>query len=226
MEEEGNVKAAHFKRFYDVYTALPATFDPSLQVASNPNTTEVPVVPPTDPEEVLAETRLRPGRITNKVTLLWAHLFNVRYRMLLTDLQHALSLPLAVDANRHPVAPGTAGAQATPRSNLVTWVYEDMLQQVGSVRGLAGILVTLNQTDLATDGNAGPTFELPFSLDLPDRPQDRWDVHRALNKTTQSLVASLQGVTTDANLKDTLTQIGTDADKRLKEIDPLAATGF
>jgi hypothetical protein len=55
---------------------------PAQSVPGNPNTLHHPS------EDAAAEL----GRITDPTTRLWANLFNVRYRMLLTNLAHALHL--------------------------------------------------------------------------------------------------------------------------------------
>jgi Dyp-type peroxidase family len=231
-----DIYAAHFKRFYDIYAALPNSFDPSLPVASNPNTTSVPRVPPADVGGAWEEAKYRNSRITQEVTLLWAHLFNVRYRMLLTDVAHALLLPRAVGANGKPVLVGTPGSTATPRTDLVQWAFLDMKDSAGSLKALAPILNGLDRTDVITDGKAGPPFEMPFSLALPDRPADRWRYHRDLLIVTQDFVGQLLGKVTDPALVGVLQSIQGEisdpaapadpARSRLARLEQLAASGF
>ena len=92
-------------------------------MATNPNTT-VPLMPPwnqaSDPETALQEQKERPGRITNKITLLWAHLFNIRYRILLAELHHYLLLRNDnVD-------------QQAVRARLVKWAFKEMNGRLNS----------------------------------------------------------------------------------------------
>src|SRR5205823_756486 len=93
--EDTSSDNSHFRRFLAVYQQFPDGLEPALPVAANPNTT-VPLCPSpiqtTDLETALQEQRNRPGRITNPATLLWGHLFNVRYRILLAELHHYLLL--------------------------------------------------------------------------------------------------------------------------------------
>jgi hypothetical protein len=212
----------HFGRFLLIYRAFPNTFDPSLPVASNPNTTAVPVIPPTDVEGAEDESKYRNSRITQAQTLLWAHLFNVRYRMLLTDIIHALSLPTGnLDSCCKPAPAGAQNPIPSPRSTLVRWAFADMKM----LSRLAPILNSLDRTDVVTDGKAGPPFELPYSLDLPDRHSDRWLVHRGLLRITQKLAEQLLKQVTDPtqhNLLEDITDPTAASDKvreRLKEVE-------
>jgi hypothetical protein len=41
-------------------------------------------------------------------------------------------------------------------------------------------LVTLDRTDLAADGKAGPPFEMPYTLLLPVKPVSRWRMQQDL----------------------------------------------
>jgi hypothetical protein len=212
MATPGDIAAAHFKRFYDIYKNLPNDFDPSLPVPSNPNTTDVPLVPPPDLDGQQSELKLRPGRITNVVTKLWANLFNVRYRMLLAELEHRLSVPDQPDAQNQ-------------RDKLVEWIFADMKDRKGSLKGLAAVIVGLDRTDLVTDGKAGPTFELPFSLELPDRARERWEMHRDLNKAVLEIVGKLRP-NADATQKPILDDVEKDAKQRLTDIDMFAGGPF
>ena len=86
--------------------------------------------------------------------------------MLLAQLAHALTLP-------------TTDAAAGPlRSRLIKWVYGEMVDRQGesSLPDLARKLTTL---PLGMDPKqmAGPPFELPYSLAVPDRGPDRWRLH-------------------------------------------------
>jgi Ferritin-like len=172
------VANAHYKRFYDIYAAFPdSDFTPSLPVPTNPNTTDP--LRPADAAESWREDELAPGRITNSVTQHWAHLFNIRYRMLLSELTHLLSIPAAT-LNGKAVTAVTAGATPTPRATLIKWAYADMHSPIVSLASLAEILTHLDRTDVAAAGKAGPPFELPYTLEMPDRARDRWQVHTEL----------------------------------------------
>lgn len=218
----------HFGRFLKLYRAFPNNFDPSLPVASNPNTSAIPDRPPSDVEGAWQESKLRNSRITQAQTLLWAHLFNVRYWMILTNISHALSLPAGnLDGCCKPAPAGASKTIPSPRKTLVGWALNDMRL----IARLAPILNSLDRTDVVTDGKAGPPFELPYSLDLSDRPSDRWFLQRDLLRTTQALAGKLLEQVTDSNKRKLLERITNPAAPtdevrgRLKEIDQQAAIG-
>src|SRR5260370_38389158 len=115
--------------------------------------------------------------------------------MLLTDLTHALHLsgPLQ-DQSGTP----------TSRGHLRDWAFTEM--RVG-IRGIAQTLTTLplKQTpDPADPTHAGPPFELPYTLALPDDERDRWRLHLALLDTSLGLIGDIEAPSGPSNL---LTQV-------------------
>lgn len=153
---------SHFRRFLTIYEAL-AELEPAEQdrvsrpVVENPSTRTIE-----DPEACL-----------------WAHLFNLRYRMLLVNLAHAFELA---------DAPGDA-ASANPRGGLVNRTFAEMYN-------LRAIAATLVELPAGADGStrAGPPFEMPYSLELPRHEHDRWLLHRDLIEAAAALIRQLQGV--------------------------------
>lgn len=197
---------SHFDRFLRIYTAFPetegpyasVTWVPTLSVPSNPSTLHHPS---TDP----ATER---GRITHPTTRLWAHLFNVRYRMLLLDLAHALHRPERLQQ----------GGVPTARGHLVDWTFQEMRGlQPRFKSGLRGIARTLTSLPLKeTPGpldpaNAGPPFELPYTLALPGDERARWRLHLALLDTSRDLVARIRAKGGTGQVLDELTQLDTEA---------------
>ncbi len=217
------VALAHYKRFFDIYKAFPDSSDAiTFPVPDNPNTTDPPTLPIPDAEGHLREDQLKGGRITRAETLSWAHLFNVRYRMLLAELSHALLMPVAT-VNGVPAVASAAGAVPTPRPTLAQWVYEDMKSATASLKNLAAQIVLLDRTDAPMDGKAGPTFELPYTLDLPDRAIDRWQLHNDLAAASVNIVNKLKELD-PAN--QTLTDIASELEDRQTAIAANASSPF
>jgi len=79
----------------------------------------------------------------------------------------------------------------TARRTLIRWIYEDMADTPSALRALADHLMELKLADGAAE-NAGPPFELPYSLALPDQPPERWRLHLDLLAGSQALVKELQ----------------------------------
>jgi hypothetical protein len=155
---------SHFGRFLQIYRAFPGkrSWDPSRKVANNPTT---------DMDDRSA------SRIRNRDALKWAHLFNLRYRMLLMFLTHSF----AVEA--------PAGhRENTPRALLITWTFGEMY----NLRSIAEILMSL-PLDQSRVHFAGPPFEMPVSLALAAREPDRWRLHRDLMLASQHCVDELLG---------------------------------
>ena len=183
---QGAPAPSHFDRFIGIWTAFPetegaagsVTWTPTRPVPSNPNTLPQPIT----------DAALEHGRITHPTTRLWAQLFNTRYRMLLVDLAHAL----------HLSGPMTAAGTTTVKGHLRNWTFLEMTGQPrAGLRGIAKALATmpLKATSAPADpANAGPPFELPYTLALPDNERDRWRLHLALLDTSRELIGSIQTV--------------------------------
>jgi ferritin-like protein len=172
---------SHFDRFLDIYLAFPdpadggaaAEWTPALPLPTNPTTGPVPDGNADDESGVISH----PG------SRRWAHLFNLRYRMLLVYLLHAL----------HRDEPIERGGVLTPRGHLRDWVFLEMRgRPQAGLRGLARKLTTLPRTTAGTATVAGPPFELPYTFSLPDRERDRWHLHLTLIESSRTLIDAIR----------------------------------
>jgi hypothetical protein len=118
--------------------------------------------------------------ITHSESVLWAHLFNVRYRMVLTYLSHAFKLSGAL----------VRVGQLTARGYVVNSTFGEMY----TLRALANILVQSPLSATGGDQVAGPTFEMPYSLELPDDEPNRWRLHRDLLIASRTLQGRLHAM--------------------------------
>jgi hypothetical protein len=154
---------SHFERFVEIYQAFEVNagspaWNPVRAVPVNPTTSRV------DATASRQKPDFQPTPITSQASLRWANLFNVRYRMLLTFLTH--SFRLARD-----VAPDEA--------NLRGAVMHRIFGEMYNLKAIAGILVCMPLTDKAGDPRrAGPTFQMPYSIELPPDEVDCWRLHR------------------------------------------------
>ena len=178
---------AHFKRFLDIYRQFPPE-----------NAGDSPTFPaPTDPNTAFPPNA---STIIHPVTRRWAALFNLRYGILLSALSHALHTPVSTD-----------------RDLLMSWVFEEMIQSVGSIKDLCGKLLTLDMDEL-TGRRAGGPFELPPSMSWPDRDQDWWLLHLDAIHCSRQLV-DLLAQPTDPLLTGILDRDGrTPTEGRRKDI--------
>jgi hypothetical protein len=154
---------SHFERFLDIYRAFPE--DDGWQATRN-----VADNPSTDP--AAPADRL----ILGDAARAWADLSNLRYRMLLTALAHAYRMERPADVTTR-----------TPRGLLVSWTFGEMY----NLRTIAGVLMTLPLRP-TSDRLAGPPFEMPYSLVLPDRDRDCWRLHMDLLHASQRCTATLR----------------------------------
>ena len=180
---------SHFDHFIAIYKAFPET-DPEVGDVPWVPTRPVPVNPSTLPDPD-SDPDIESGRITHPTTRLWAQLFNVRYRMLLLDLAHYLHLsgPLL-----------NAQGETLPRGHLHAWTFEEMRS---GVRAIGRRLTRLPRRESGGADAAGPPFELPYTLTLPDRERDRWRLHLTLLDTSGFLIGNLETtVGNDAILDD------------------------
>ena len=153
--------SSHFERFLAIYLDFPESigagadfWEPALAVPCHPNTS---------PAEI-ADEYLELGRISHPVSVLWARLFNLRYRMLLSFLQQSLLTRRTDDETRQA------------RSQLIEWTFSEMFRMTELSHN---VLTKLPRKlpDMTEEGRpllAGAPFELPYTLLVSDRDRDRW----------------------------------------------------
>lgn len=178
---------SHFERFFEhIYkpfkALIVASENPTLPVTENPNTTFAPEQQPSmlNMLEVIEEAHATKGRITNSRARAWAHLFNFRYRLLLAFLSHFIRL------NRSDLYVTTEDRKGdrTERGLLLIWTFNEMRR----LKKIAGKLVQLPKDEPPGQILAGPPFELPYTLNLPEREADRWRVHLDASRAAVRLV--------------------------------------
>lgn len=154
----------HFGRFLTVFRAFPETgWVPTRRVPADPVSKSGPTP--------------NPSEIVNPRSRAWAELSNVRYRMLLINIAHALSEPF--------VEGGTAAT--SDRTALIGWSFDEMM----FTARIANLLVTLPRGDKTKPERAAPTFEMPYSLSLPDFPDGRWRMHADLLAQAATILETL-----------------------------------
>ena len=166
---------SHFSRFLDIYLEWKALeddpdFSPARPVVTNP------VV-----EESIGEPAPRGARtvITHEASFYWAHLLNVRYRLLLSGLTHLFEVS------------GTAtAARPGGRGELIAMVFGEMYK----LRAISSVLVDLPvRDDVSADLEAaGPPFAMPYTLLVPTREPDRWRWHRSMLVASGGILARLE----------------------------------
>lgn len=158
------LEKSHFGKFLNIYRHFPddGEWAPSRNLARNPTT---------DQDAPLDQ------RITNTLALLWAGLFNLRYRMLLMFLAHAFRIEAPLKASGR-----------TPRGLLLSWAFGEMY----NLRSITEILMALPLHETDEGLLAGPPFEMPYSLSLGVREADRWRLHRDLLLASQQYVQALR----------------------------------
>jgi len=174
-------ETSHFKRFLNIYRAWSAIakkdpkFDPSRPVVTNP------IVEDSLPEKQarIDASSTATNTITDPTTFYWAHLLNVRYRMLLTGLMHVFHVAGSLASTTKPSA----------RGQLITLIFSEMYK----VRALCGLLVTMpvHRGGDPSKHSAGPPFQMPYTLDIPERESDRWRWHRDLLFAARDLLDEL-----------------------------------
>lgn len=162
---------SHFDRFLDVYQDMEKVsgWSPTRQCPHNPVTSYI-------------------GKETDKInehktyikcaySRTWAELFNVRYRMLLTCIAHSFRL----QRNSRPDVPDV-------RSATLHRTFGEMY----NIKTISQILFRLPLTDNPKDERrAGPPFQIPYTLALPDDDGDCWKLQRDLLVTAVNLATGL-----------------------------------
>ena len=171
---------SHFERFFALYRTVDDLIRTGVQVArplaTNPNTTPKPTGPVSPGIDAAVEATRSPGRIGNRRARVWAQLFNLRYRLLLGQLAHVLQL----DGAHYR----TPNGDRTERGLLLLGTFDEMRH----LAQIAGKLVTLPLDEPAGTLRAGPPFELPYTLGLPEDERQRWRMHLEVSRAAGWLV--------------------------------------
>jgi hypothetical protein len=175
---EANSKAddgapSHFARFLRIFRNFPKdkSWSPSRNVPVDPYVTS-------SVEEGEGGAAASMGTpISHPETVLWAHLFNLRYDALLKNLLHTFEYPSSVSEL----------SQLTPRGLLLHATFGEMY----NLRALSEILVQMPLSSDKPELMAGPPFQVPFTLKLPVDSVDRWQWHLDLLQSSIGLVERL-----------------------------------
>lgn len=192
--ETSEFSASHFGRFLQIYRDFPAHKQWDPSKGVARNPTTNSYAP-------------KARQITDKQTLVWAKLFNTRYWMLLMLLSHSFA------------AQAASGSKST-QGLLISWAFGEMY----NLRSISDIIMTLPQHNHADSPLAGPPFEMPYSLSLPQQEVDRWRRHRDLLQASQGYVDELKSRQTDQ--KKYLSGLTTVDQEALAQIDLLISGGL
>jgi hypothetical protein len=196
---------SHFERFLSIYKEMKKIreekgndWQPSRNVATNPYIIS-------DNEEAGSQEQ-RDG-ISHPEAKLWAHLFNLRYRLLLNFLTHSFRLEDGLNIS----------GSGTPRGTIINATFGEMY----NLRSIAFVLV---QTPLALKGDkmAGPPFLIPYTLDLPIAEHNRWRQHKDVLTASAKIIHQLLPITKKSNHKYLYALTETD-EQLLQIIDQLTA---
>lgn len=162
-----DAESSHFRRFLEVFRDFPkdGSWDPAQPLPSNP---------------VALGIAVGSGQtsITNPEGCLWANIFNIRYRMLLSYLAHTF------------IAPRTTEAAGVGRRGVI---INRLFGEMYNLRAVASILVNL-PLELGSSQRCGPTFQMPYTLQLPEDDAAYWTLHLDLIAATADLLAKARAV--------------------------------
>ena len=153
LERKRSEELSHFERFLKIFQEFPDDWVPARDIPDNPTTRSY--------------VKTNATYIANDYARNWGTLFNYRYRLLLTCLAHSFRLQRAVAAGE---------------PNLRGVVMHRVFGEMYNIKTISGIIVGL---PLDGDGAsaksprcAGPPFEMPYTLTLPDAEADTWRLHQ------------------------------------------------
>lgn len=163
-------ETSHFHRFYTIYQEFTVHFPegsdarPARELPVNP-TTFKPL-----PRES-GDTTRRSTYIDNPVARQWAKLFNMRYRLLLTYLTHSFRLARGVTPNKGP------GNYQMVRHRAFCEMY--------NLKALSEILIRQPLDKDEPFKPAGPTFQMPYTLSLPESAAGCWMQYLGILKSCE-----------------------------------------
>jgi ferritin-like protein len=158
-ESASDPEKSHFRRFLDVYQKFPTdnSWDPARPIPDNPSAPGIPAGAGQTP-------------ISSYEGGLWANIFNLRYRMLLSYLAHTYQ----------PQSGDDGGAR---RGLIINRMFGEMY----NLRSIAAVLVHLPLAN-GSKQCCGPTFQMPYTLQLPQSDAGYWTLHLDLIDATASLL--------------------------------------
>jgi hypothetical protein len=164
---------SHFDRFLVIFHQLPLLPEGvrlSFPIATNPTTW-------CEEKDRRADGSCSaPGFISHPRTRQWAALANLRYRMLLAFLAHALR-----------AAPGAPRGEANLHGSLVHRTFGEMY----AMKALSARLMRLPMREDGDTTCAGPPFEMPYDVALPAGEGDTWRLHLELVRASVRLCTGL-----------------------------------
>lgn len=170
---------SHFVRFLQIYREFLASFPDNSPVRP---TRPLPINPTTFDhlKREDGDMARRSTLITHPVSAKWASLSDLRYRLLLTCLAHTFRLS---STHPNPTGPGTYQA-----------ITHRAFGEMYNMKALAEILVhqPLNSSPVEPFCPAGPPFQMPYSLSLPENPVSCWLQYREILASSAELIAWLQ----------------------------------
>lgn len=165
VDDPDNINS-HFRVFLEIYNVFPEALDAGG--------TWLPSRPvPTNPTISGEEGSIPKSAITEPTSKLWAHLGNVRYRMLLLYLQHCLRTPASDDFR--------------------TFLFRCAFDEMRVIGLLATALTKLPRRPGVTAPQfaAAMCFDMPYTITLPERDVDCWRMHRDLLDCSDALLGEI-----------------------------------
>jgi hypothetical protein len=160
---------SHFNRLSTIYTQASAVAKlPVLAIPKNPHGV---AESGGDPEK-------EPGLITNPLAISVAKLLNLRYAMLLTEIQQIVVTPRSVMSGTTPL-----------RQVISEWAIDNEMSAIGRL-SLAAVNQPLKKTaTAASDLRAAPPFEPPDAL--PSNDADTWKFYLYVFDTTKQVASQI-----------------------------------
>jgi len=194
LKEDETGEPSHFERFIHIYEEFK-----NLK-AGDPSPTHAVPRNPTTREDFHDLHPLDTAYIDVKHDeVLTAHycaqLFNQRYRLLLMYLTHSFRL---------------ARTQPTGQPSLRAMVMHRAFGEMYNLKTIAGLLVRLPIHDDTGAGlRAGPPFEMPYSLDLPQADRDIWRLYDDLLASSYHTCSEVfRGAKDNATMREQIADTG------------------
>jgi hypothetical protein len=188
-------EGSHFRRFLNIFDAFrkDTSFDPARPIPDNPAARGVPA-------------GAMQTQIEDPEGGLWANIFNLRYRMLLSYLAHTYEDPECA----------TESIEAR-RGLIVNRMFGEMY----NLRAVAAILVHLPLAQ-GSSQCCGATFQMPYTLQLPQSDAGYWTLHLDLIAACAALLTQARKIGSPERAEYARTLENLDASTR-KEMELYAA---
>jgi len=179
---------SHFLKLYDLYN-----------LAKNIPQNKLPINYPVNPK-IKTQNHKEDGAIQNVLAIEWCKLFDNRYRILLSFFNHYFDYT------------STSQPSKKRKIRLKNWSFEEMRTCLKDLAMEILLIPFHDPPQVINDKTCfvAPTFELPYTLNLPSIENDKWRYHLQLINASNTIIDQIMELEPNNRLLEKIKDIDRD----------------